>query len=284
MLAQRAGPCLIHLPESPVRELIVVWRSTRMVALIALCAGLYAAVLIPFKVGIPIIPGVTEVRPANAIPIVCSLLFGPAAAWGAAFGNLIGDLFGTLTAGSPFGFLANFLYGYIPYRAWQSLSRSPDRSDADPSSPGWLRRLLLVTLLASLCCALIVAWGASTVRLFPFGPLAVIVSLNNFLVAALLAPPLLAALYPRVRRWGLLYHQVLPDADLTRSRLGLAAQGLLWVGAVGGLVVGSVISFGLHGVSIIGEAAQIAPMAGEAGIGVGLLPAVALVLIACALL
>ena len=60
-------------------ELRLMWRNTRMVVLCAISAALYAAVLVPFKV-VPLIPGVTELRPANAIPIVCSFMFGPAAA------------------------------------------------------------------------------------------------------------------------------------------------------------------------------------------------------------
>jgi len=74
-----------------VRELVTMWRHTKMVVLVALTAAVYAAILIPFK-GIPLIPGITEVRPANVVPVVFSLLFGPAAAWGSAIGNLIGDL------------------------------------------------------------------------------------------------------------------------------------------------------------------------------------------------
>ena len=38
-----------------------------MVVLTAICAALYAAILIPFKV-VPLIPGITEFRPANARP------------------------------------------------------------------------------------------------------------------------------------------------------------------------------------------------------------------------
>ena len=74
-----------------------------MVVLTAMCAALYAAILIPFKI-VPLIPGITEFRPANAVPVVCSFLFGPAAAWGAAFGNLIGDFFGGLGPGDLVGF------------------------------------------------------------------------------------------------------------------------------------------------------------------------------------
>ena len=86
-------------------ELRHVWQDTRLLVLSAQIAAIYAAVLIPFKVGIPIIPGFVELRPANVIPIVSSLLFGPAAAWGAGIGNVIGDCFGTLGPASLFGFL-----------------------------------------------------------------------------------------------------------------------------------------------------------------------------------
>ena len=76
-----------------MRDAVAMWRNTRLVVLAAMSASLYAALLIPFKV-LPLIPGVTELRPANAVPVVCSFLFGPAGAWGAAIGNLIGDFFG----------------------------------------------------------------------------------------------------------------------------------------------------------------------------------------------
>src|SRR5499427_2698865 len=103
----------------------LMWRNTRMVVLCAISAALYAAVLVPFKV-VPLIPGVTELRPANAIPVVCSFLFGPAAAWGSAIGNMIGDFFGGLGPGDIFGFFANIVYGYVPYKGWQVLARGKE--------------------------------------------------------------------------------------------------------------------------------------------------------------
>src|ERR1700752_2165596 len=104
-----------------MRELREMWQDTRMVVFTAIAAALYAAILIPFKV-LPIIPGVTEFRPANAVPIICSFLFGPAAAWGSAIGNIIGDFFGGIGPGDLFGFIGNFLYGYIPYKTWELIS------------------------------------------------------------------------------------------------------------------------------------------------------------------
>ena len=77
-----------------------MWSDTRMVVLTAVTAAVYAAVLIPFKM-IPLIPGTTELRPANSLPVVFSLLFGSAGAWGCAMGNLIGDTFGTLVPEEP---------------------------------------------------------------------------------------------------------------------------------------------------------------------------------------
>src|SRR5229473_2072749 len=116
-----------------VHELRLMWRNTRMVVLCAISAALYAAVLVPFKV-VPLIPGVTELRPANAIPIVCSFLFGPAAAWGSAIGNVIGDFFGGVSPGDIFGFFANLMYGYVPYKVWNVLSENQSPVNRSPSS------------------------------------------------------------------------------------------------------------------------------------------------------
>ncbi len=105
-----------------MKEVFTMWKSTRMIILVALSAAIYAVFLIAFKAGLVLIPGVAEVRPAAAFPIVFGLMFGPAGAWGSAIGNLIGDIFGgTLAAGSIFGFIGNFYMGYVPYKMWGAL-------------------------------------------------------------------------------------------------------------------------------------------------------------------
>src|SRR5262249_21131448 len=132
-------------------ELFRMWSNTRMVVLTAISAALYAAILIPFKV-VPLIPGITEFRPAHAVPVGCSLLVGPAAAWGSAFGNLIGDFFGGLGPGDMFGFFANLLYGLVPYALWEALT------DAEPvpRRPGQWLGLLAVIAIACMLCATVV--------------------------------------------------------------------------------------------------------------------------------
>ena len=73
-----------------MKEVFTMWKNTRMIILVALSAAIYAAFLIVFKGGIPIVPGITEVRPANVFPPVFGLLFGPAGVGVHALVNLLG--------------------------------------------------------------------------------------------------------------------------------------------------------------------------------------------------
>src|SRR6202158_1127444 len=129
-------------------ELRLMWRNTRMVVLCAISAALYAAVLVPFKV-VPLIPGLTERRPANAIPIVCSFLFGPAAAWGSAIGNLIGDFFGGVGPRDILGVFRNLVYGYLPYKIWNIIGAGQTQITRSPIG---IAKYVLVCLMASTLC------------------------------------------------------------------------------------------------------------------------------------
>ncbi len=221
-------------------ELRSMWGNTRMVVLSAISAALYAAVLVPFKV-VPLIPGVTELRPANAIPVVCSFLFGPAAAWGAAIGNMIGDFFGGVGPADIFGFFANIVYGYVPYKVWQVLARG---QEPVIRSPATAVKYTVACLLASTFCADIVGWGENLLALRPFLMLGNAIVFNNMLAAMLLSPFLLAAIYPRVKAGHLLYEDVMPEqqgAAAWTAPLGLI---LLVVGVFGAWTAGNLISTG----------------------------------------
>ncbi len=257
-----------------MRDVLRLWRHTRMVVLVAITAALYAAILIPFKVTIPLIPGFTEFRPGIVIPIICSLLFGPAACWGAAFGNLIGDaLGGTLGLGSIFGFIGNFFYGYIPYKLWGRLGllSSGGEPDLRTRAGKATAEYVIITLVASLACGLLIGWGVDLLGLVPFAALANIIAINNFIVASILGPILLAVIYPRTKRWGLLYTEIMDERDLARpasSRLGIP---LLMVAVFSGIAVGNLIAFG-----------HLAT--GGVSISAGLLPSILLILVASFLL
>ena len=170
-----------------MREVWRMWNYSTMVVLTVLTAGTFAAILIPFK-GIPLIPGLTELRPANVIPVVFGLLFGPAGAWGAAFGNLIGDFFGTLGVGSFFGFWGNFLAAYLTYKLWG------DRPLADLGRH--LPRFIAAVVLGAWACALVIGFGVEIFKLLPFSVIAVAVFINNAVITLILGPVLLRLLRP----------------------------------------------------------------------------------------
>ena len=223
-----------------MREVRRMWHYSTMVVLTVLTAGIFAAILIPFK-GIPLIPGLTELRPANVIPVVFGLLFGPAGAWGAALGNLIGDFFGTLGAGSFFGFWGNFLAAYLPYKMWKNRPVGSIR--------GNLPRFVLAVLLGAMGCALVIGFGVEALKLLPFTVIAAAVFINNAVITLILGPFLLALLAPRVSRWDLSWTEIMDPEDRKPGpapRLGLA---LAWLGAGGGFLLGLAVSLGLVGPS-----------------------------------
>jgi len=228
-----------------MREVFTMWRHTKMVVLVALTAATYAAILIPLK-GIPLIPGITEIRPANVVPVVFSLLFGPAAAWGAAFGNLIGDFFGTLSLGSLFGFLGNFFFGFVPYKLWGRMGPLSSGRSLEVRSPRRIPEYLLAAFLASAACAAFISWGLELFQLVPFAVVGPLITLNNFLAAALLGPFLLWLMYPRAKRWDILWTDVMEPEETSPSAHGWVGASLMWVGGMGALVGGTLLSAGLY--------------------------------------
>ncbi len=233
-------------------ELRLMWRNTRMVVLCVLSAALYAAILVPFKV-IPLIPGVTELRPGNAIPVVCSFLFGPAAGWGSAIGNMIGDFFGGVGPGDIFGFFGNLAYGYIPYKLCRELPVPAELPKVRTKRAlaryalGWLRlsfRYLAACLAASMLCADLVGWGDNLLALRPFWVLGNVIIFNNMLAAAVLSPLILAAVYPRVRAAHLLYRDVMPEVRPRRKSTRVAGLAMLLGGESAAWLSGNLISLG----------------------------------------
>jgi energy-coupling factor transport system substrate-specific component len=246
-----------------------------MVVLTAMCAALYAAILIPFKI-VPVIPGITEFRPANAVPVVCSFLFGPAAAWGAAFGNVIGDFFGGLGPGDLFGFVGNLLYGFVPYKFWEAFTDRPPVPRGVRDSIG----LAAVIVVAAALCATVIGWGLHWIGFHPFQLLATIVLVNNLVVALTLGPLLLVVLYPRVARARLLYRDLLaPPAPRPR-----------WQPLLGVLLVTAATLAAFAAGQLISTGRWLAPWAPwesvslQAAVGVGLLPILVVVIAGLALL
>jgi energy-coupling factor transport system substrate-specific component len=232
-----------------VRELWTMWKYTRMVVLTALTAAVYAAILIPFK-GLVIVPGFTEVRPANVVPVVFGILFGPAGAWGAAIGNLIGDFFGTLGLGSLFGFLGNFFFGFIPYKVWSRHGLVKRNAEPYLNSVNQLIEFWLTTIIASIICAVIIAWGLEILAVLPFAVLGSIITVNNSIAAGILGPIVMFLIYPRVKQLGLIWTDIMESADISGPLNVPLGVLLTWIGGLGGLIVGLYASTSLYGAGI----------------------------------
>ena len=215
-----------------MRDVITMWKHTKMVVLVALTAAVYAAVLTPFKVAV-IIPGFTEVRPGAAVPVVFGLLFGPAAAWGSAFGNLVGDFSGTLGPGSIPGMVGNFLLAYVPYRMWRAF-RGDRPADGSASQLGWL---ILCAATGGVACAVTIGFGVSALGLVPYGAFATAVSINNGIIGTAISVILLPLLYPRAWKWGLIYTDVLDVWEYRGRRVARTGAVLTILGCLMGLLL-----------------------------------------------
>jgi len=211
--------------------LFSMWGDTRLVVLTAVIAAIHASAVIPFKV-FPFLPGVTDLRPAMALPVVFSILFGPAAAWGAAIGTAISDLFGSLGPGSAFGFLGNLLYGWLPWRIWHIWHQGQPRFR---TASEWAA-YSLCAVAASGACALTIGWGIHVLRLYHFASTTGLILANNVIMSFVLAPPLLLAVGPRVARMGLTLSA--PPGRMHSGGVAKALSATVALIALGGILAG----------------------------------------------
>ena len=267
-----------------MKEVFSMWKYTRMIILVALSAAIYAALLIVFKAGIVLIPGITEVRPANVFPVIFGLMFGPAGAWGSAIGNTIGDLVGgTLGWGSIFGFFGNFFLGFIPYKMWGAmwgLVPARDMSQNTNTLPKLVAYIIIAIVSAS-ACAIIIAWYLDLIGMIPFAFLAIVITLNNAIIQIVLGPVLLLLLYPRVKRWGLIWTDIMDVKDVAAGFSRQLGSILMVIGALGGLLIGIGVSTGLYGQQLFQFGAG---TKGQVGVWLSVLPFLLMILVASLML
>jgi energy-coupling factor transport system substrate-specific component len=226
-----------------MRSLFLLWENTRMIVLVAVCAAIYAATLIAFKTAVPLIPGITEVRVAGVFPVVFGFLFGPAGAWGLAFGNVIGDIFGgTLSPASVAGFFGNFLMGYLPYTLWTTLIPFAEKSyEWNVRSWRSWSSYILVAFVASAACAVIISVVVDALGMVPYAVLSKIIMLNNT-IGALIGVVLLIAVY-----------------DVTKKQLGLFWTDIMGIDQTGRGVKQTAGAWLVATFAIIGIAAGFVP-------------------------
>ncbi len=225
-----------------MRAAIRMWKNTRMIILVAVCAAIYGAALIAFKTAIPLIPGITEVRVANIFPMVFGMLFGPAGAWGTATGNLIGDIFGgTLSPTSLAGFVGNFLLAYLPYSMWTTFHPFADRSRQWKANRlrHWAN-YLLIAFVSSAACAVVISLAVDALGIVPYLVLTKIITLNDTL-ASWIGIFLFISVYDVTRQQlGLFWADVMEERDIGKPLAGPVGAWLVTVASIFGLLGGMV--------------------------------------------
>jgi len=178
-----------------MHELLRVLTDRKGQTWILATALFYLLLLIPFNQYHWEIMGIT-LRPAAILPVVCGILWGPAAAWGLAGGNIVGDLTGSWSLMSSVGCITNFLYPYISYRFWHRLMRGRKiRFD-----PYLLGCLWAVTFIVTAACMLFLALCGTIFFGRPFESKFISYFGNNIFWAMIGGPILFRLLYePAVR-------------------------------------------------------------------------------------
>jgi len=223
-----------------MKAAISMWRNTRMIILVAVCAAIYGAALLAFKTAIPLIPGITEVRVANIFPMVFGLLFGPAGAWGTAIGNFLGDTFGgTLGPGSIAGFVGNFLLGYLPYAMWITFLPCAEKS-REWKAGSWRSWVsyILVSFVSSASCAVVISIAVDALGIVPYTVLTKIITINNT-IASWIGILLLLAVYGVTKQQlGLFWADVMDEKDIGQPIAGPIGAWIVTAAAVFGVLGG----------------------------------------------
>lgn len=159
-------------------------------------ATIFFAVALPFKYLFSLVPGVTEIRPANVVPPVLGILFGLPAAVGISLGNLISDI---LSGSNVFicitGFIANFLYSYLPYRMWYTEFNLKGKvTPPNLSSMKDVLKFIFVIFINSLLVTILLMLIFETAGFGTSGDNAPLLFFNNFDFAVILGVPLLSVL------------------------------------------------------------------------------------------
>lgn len=164
-------------------ELFHMYRYASMIKSVAFCAATFAFLSVVFKNSIVLVPEVTEVRLCNILACCYGIWFGPAGAWGCAIGNLVGDMGGSLTWLSIFGFTGNFVSAWIPYKLWGILGSGLGENQLDrptTKSKKWALRYLVCSLVSVVCCAVVLAVPFDLSHSLPADNTFRLIFLNNF--------------------------------------------------------------------------------------------------------
>jgi len=155
---------------------------------VIITAVVFFIVTMPFRELFNVL-GVTEMRPASALPPTFGLLFGIPGALGCAIGNLFADIAsGYNSFILVWGFVAQFIYGILPYVLWKFISKSEIRLKNVKN----ILQYIVIILINSVAMAVMfwfIVRGYENVSVMVTA--AIMVFFNNFVFSMLLGIPII---------------------------------------------------------------------------------------------
>jgi energy-coupling factor transport system substrate-specific component len=142
---------------------------------------------------------------------------------------------------------------------WGAFFRRGENMEPNVDSGKKLGVYVAIAFLASVVCAVIISWWVDLLGFIPFTASLVLIAPNNAIMGIVLGPILLLALYPRVKRWGLLWTEIMDAEEVSAARLQTLGNVLVWVGGVGAAVFGLIISFSATGLGSLGVGLELIP-------------------------
>ncbi len=188
-----------------MKELILIFRDPKGLRHMVISGLLFFVVGIPFRFLMSLIPGVTEVRPANMLPVVLGLLWGPAGAWGTTIANALSDIFVSHASAAIWipGAFINFFFAYLPYKLWYSISM---KEEILPPTLGNVRQIIKYIYICFLDSLVVTAFLGMLFDLLGFQPYAsgyLLLFFNNFDFSVILGIPVILLLVHvgKIRVW-----------------------------------------------------------------------------------
>ena len=206
-----------------------------MIVIVSVCAAAYASAIAIFRTP----PPLSTRFIGQLLPMVFSLLFGPAGAWGIAIGDSVSGLItGEMSVGLVFGFCGNFLLGLLPYTLCRNLVPMSNLRGDVPRTFRGVSLYFLVAVGSASAASIVIALPLEWLGLVPFRLILPLIGVQDA-VAGCISIVLLQLLYQRVESLDLLWWQVMdlqPGAPRASAVAGawivLLASTVCWVVAM----------------------------------------------------
>ena len=215
-----------------------MWRQPKMVAWFVVAFLLLFVVRLPFA-PLAMVPYFVEFHPGFVLLPILGICWGPPAAWAALAAGLVGDsLLGYWDSVSFFRAIG----WMVAVLCTQRLYHPPtSTNDSPPNALRSITHFLVASIPACCVAAVFPAFQAGFLRYYPFCYIVALMFVNNLVFLLLFGPGLFRLLAHHTQGKISLWHHEPETASLTGSHR-FFSNLLLWVGSVGGLVAGLLVS------------------------------------------